>query len=64
MNECNNLEFNLITIKEFAKQMRKPESTIRTWRTRGDLPANIFKKIGGDVFIKIDKFKEWIAKED
>lgn len=52
-----------MTLKEFAKQMNKPESTIRTWKRRGDLPENLFKKIGGDVFIKTEKFKEWVEKD-
>lgn len=49
-----------MTIKEFAQKMKKPESTIRTWKNRGDLPEELFKKIGGDVFIKVEKFKTWI----
>lgn len=53
--------FDLMTIKDFAKEINKPVSTVGTWRTRGDLPAEIFKVIGGTVFIKVDKFKEWVA---
>lgn len=60
MTLCNNSEFGLMTIKEFAQKMKKPESTIRTWKNRGDLPEELFKKIGGDVFIKVEKFKTWI----
>lgn len=60
MTLCNNSEFGLMTLKEFSQKMKKPESTIRTWKRRGDLPEELFKKIGGDVFIKTEKFKEWI----
>ena len=52
--------FGLISIKDFAKKLEKPESTVRTWKRRGDLPAFIFINIGGTVFIKIKKFEEWI----
>lgn len=55
--------FNLITIKDFAKELGKPESTIRTWILRGDIPSYLCKKIGGTVFIKKDKFAEWVDKE-
>lgn len=63
MTLCKDLGCGLITLKEFAKQMNKPESTIRTWKRQGDLPENLFKKIGGDVFIKTEKFKEWVDNE-
>ncbi len=52
--------FGLISIKDFAKKLEKPESTVRTWKRRGDLPAFIFINIGGTVFIKIKKFEEWV----
>lgn len=64
MNECKDLMFGLITLKEFSKRLGKPESTIRTWKRRGDLPSFLFKKIGGDVFIKIKKFEKWVEEED
>ena len=63
MNECNNFDEYLMTIKDFAKALHKPESTIRTWKRRGDLPPFLFKQIGNDVFIKKQKFKEWLEKD-
>lgn len=56
--------FGLMSIKEFAEEMKKPESTIRTWKRRGDLPSFLFKKIGGDIFIKIERFKKWLDDEE
>lgn len=56
--------FGLISIKKFADEMEKPESTIRTWKRRGDLPSFLFKKIGGDIFIKIERFKKWVDEEE
>lgn len=63
MKECNNFMFNLMSIKDFSKELKKPESTINTWRRRGDLPSSLFKIIGGTVFVRVDKFKEWVEKD-
>lgn len=52
--------FGLMTIKEFAKTLGKSESTIRTWKRRGDLPPFLFLKIGGDIFIKTEEFQKLI----
>ena len=52
----------LITLKEFAKKLNKPESTIRTWKSRGDIPKELFFTIGSSVFIKEDLFDEWVEK--
>lgn len=60
MTLCNDFNLGLMSIKDLAKKMGKPESTIRTWKRRGDIPKDLFKKIGGDVFIKTKKFEEWI----
>jgi hypothetical protein len=64
MNESKDFDSGLITLAEFAKKMKKPESTIRTWKRRGDLPSFLFKKIGGDVFIKRKRYEKWVEEED
>lgn len=51
---------NLITIQELAKKLDKPVSTIRTWKIRGHIPENVFFKIGGSIFVKEDKFNQWV----
>jgi len=51
---------NLMSINELAKELKKPVSTVNTWRRRGDLPEELFFKIGGTVFVKKIKFQEWI----
>lgn len=51
---------DLISINDLAKELKKPVSTINTWRRRGDLPQEIFFKIGGTVFVKKAKFQDWI----
>lgn len=53
---------NLISIKEFAKQLGKPESTVRTWKRRGDIPKQCFLSIAGSVFINVSVFEEWVKK--
>ena len=35
---------NLLSIKEFSAKLKKPESTIRTWIRREDIPKDIIKK--------------------
>ena len=58
--ECNNFSFGLMKLKDVANEINVPESTIRTWKQRGDIPDECFKVIGGTVFVKINKFKNWI----
>lgn len=50
--------FGILSIKEFAKQLGKPESTIRTWKLRGDIPEICFVTIGSTVFVKVNQFME------
>ena len=54
---------NLITINEFAKSINKSVNTVRTWKRRNNLPANIFVTIAGAVFVYVDKFNEWVEKQ-
>lgn len=51
---------NLITFKEFCKLIKANPNTVKTWKKRGDLPAKIFFKIGGTLYILQDKFEQWI----
>ena len=52
---------NLMSIKELAKSLGKPESTVRTWKRNGLIPACCFFKIGGSVFVLVNKFNEWVV---
>jgi hypothetical protein len=54
----NTNSLGIISIKEFAKQLGKPESTIRTWKLRGNIPAICFVTIGSTVFVKVNTFME------
>lgn len=57
------IDFGLMTIKDFARSIHKPESTVRTWKRRGDLPNDFFITIGAAVFVKADTFKDWINQQ-
>lgn len=50
----------IMTIKNFAKLMNKPESTIRTWRLREQIPKTCFKVIGSTVFVKVQEIKKFL----
>lgn len=60
MKKGNNFMIGLISIKKFAEQMDKPLSTIKTWRRRGELPKYLFKKVGGEIFVRTERIKEWV----
>ena len=63
MKKGNNFMIGLISLKEFAKKLNKPESTIRTWKDREQLPAFLFKKVGGTVFVRENRIQEWIDSD-
>lgn len=54
---------NLLTFKEFANLLKANPNTVKSWKKRGDLPPNIFFKIGGTLYIFQDKFEEWIETQ-
>ena len=53
----------LMKIKDLAHELKTPESTLRTWKRRGDIPLSCFKEIGGTVFVRVEKFKEWLEND-
>lgn len=58
MNTTSLNPFGIVSIKDFAKLIGKPESTIRTWKLRGDIPEVCFLVIGSTVFVKVNQFME------
>ena len=48
----------IVSIKDFAKLIGKPESTIRTWKLRGDIPEACFLVIGSTIFVKVKQLME------
>lgn len=63
MKKGNNFMIGLISIKKFAEQMDKPLSTIKTWRRRGELPEYLFKKVGGEIFVRTERIQEWVDSD-
>lgn len=60
MKKGKDFMFGLMKLKPFAEELGVPESTIRTWKRRGDIPLSCFQSIGTTVFVKVDEFKKWI----
>ncbi len=56
--------FGLMKVKAFAAELGVPESTIYSWRRRGDIPSSCFKNIGGSIFVKIEQMKDWLDKSE
>lgn len=55
--------FNLMKLKDFAKEINTPESTVRTWKRRGVIPAECFIVIGATIFIKVEIFENWMMTQ-
>jgi prefoldin subunit 5 len=54
--------FNIMKLKDFAKEIGTPESTVRTWKRRGEIPATCFFNIGSTVFVKVNEIQQWIGQ--
>ncbi len=55
--------FNIIKLKDFAKEIGVPESTVRTWKRRKEIPEECFKIIGSTIFIKVEETKQWMLTQ-
>lgn len=55
-------DFNLMKLKDFAKEISTPESTVRTWKRRGEIPASCFLIIGSTVFVRVKEIQQWMAQ--
>lgn len=55
-------KFNIMKLKDFAKEISTPESTVRTWKRRGEIPANCFLIIGSTVFVRVKEIQQWMAQ--
>lgn len=55
-------DFGLMSLKDFAKAIKKPESTIRTWKRRGNIPADCFLSIGSTIFVIVSKFEQLVKE--
>lgn len=43
--------FGTMSIKTFADSIGVAKSTVYSWRTNGDIPAECFKEVGGTIFV-------------
>jgi len=53
------LNLNVISIKDFAKKIKKPASTIYEWRRKGTIPPSCFKVLAGSIFVKVREMQEF-----
>ena len=42
---------SLMSLGDFAKLIKRPLNTLKTWKKRGELPEYLFKKVGGCVYV-------------
>lgn len=54
--------FNIMKLKDFAKEIKTPESTIRTWKRRGDIPDRCFKIIGTTIYVIVPEMQKWLLQ--
>lgn len=55
-------KFNIMKLKDFAKEISIPESTVRTWKRRGEIPASCFFIIGSTVFVRVKEIQQWLGQ--
>lgn len=55
----NSTNFNVMSIKDFAKAINKPASTIYEWRREKKIPEKCFKLIGKSIFVKISEIMDF-----
>ena len=56
--------FGLMKVKVFASELGVPESTVYSWRRRGDIPSSCFKNIGGSIFVRVNETKKWLENSE
>lgn len=54
--------FKIMKLKDFAKSIGVPESTVRTWKRRVHIPEACFLVIGSTIFVKVDEVQKWISQ--
>ena len=54
--------FKIMKLKDFAKEIKTPESTIRTWKRRGDIPERCFKIIGTTIYVIVPEMQQWLLQ--
>lgn len=55
--------FGTISIKDFARSIGKPASTVYSWKRNGDIPKKCFMQIGKCIFVRIEPMKQFLNGE-
>lgn len=55
-------KFNIMKLKDFAKEIGIPESTVRTWKRRKNIPESCFLIIGSTVFVRVKETIQWMSQ--
>lgn len=55
--------FGTVSIKEFAKSIGKPTSTVYSWKRNGNIPKECFTQIGKCIFVRIDAMTKFMNGE-
>ena len=53
--------FGTMSMKAFADSIGVAKSTIYTWKTNGEIPADCFKEVGGKIFVKVKEMRAFFA---
>lgn len=56
----NSTSFNVMSIRDFAKSIKKPASTIYEWRRAKKIPENCFKLIGKSIFVRVSEMMDFL----
>ncbi len=57
------LQFNILSIKDFAKAIGKPISTVYSWKRNGNIPDECFLQIGRCLFVRIEVMNSFMNGE-
>lgn len=53
------ISFNIISVKEFSRKIKKPSSTIYEWIRKHIIPESCIKRVGKTIFIKVPEIMEF-----
>ena len=54
------INFNVMSVKEFSKKIKKPASTIYEWIRKHIIPDNCIKRVGKTIFVKVPEMLQFL----
>lgn len=54
------VNFNIMSIRDFAKSINKPKSTIYGWRRDKSIPEKCFKMVGKSIFVRVSEMTDFL----